>query len=230
MSLGRVSASAWQSRLLRDLVLPTQPVPEGENDALEAMQANLLREREALMPPTFQQPTAASGLAFEFPSGETGPGRPTHWRDATGAEVAGSTVEGNRAELTWAGMNAPRGTNYVLGDAAGREIVRVSLDQTGIPKITTRPEVRAWYWIGIEHAPADATVLIPGQAEPRLVWRLHTGTADASGWPRDNRWRAGRGQRIDLPLGPTGVGQGRYTLALVDPVTGWAIECNITLR
>jgi hypothetical protein len=69
-----------------------------------------------------------------------------------------------------------------------------------------------------------------GQADPRLSWRLLEGTTDASDWPRDNRWRAGRGHRIDLPLGPTGVGPGNYTLALVDRVTGWAIMCNLTLR
>jgi hypothetical protein len=230
VSLGRVSASAWQSRLVRDLILPTQPVPEGENDALETMQANLLRERKAQMPPTFHQPVTTSGLAFEFPSGETGPARPLRWRDAADAGIAGSTVQGNRAELAWTGANAPRGTDYVLGDAAGQEIVRVSLDQTGAPKITARPGVRTWYWVGIEHAPADAAALRSGQAEPRLAWRLLSGTADASVWPRDNHWRSGRGQRIDLPIGPTGVGPGSYALALVDPVTGWAIACNITLR
>jgi len=229
--LDRVSASAWQSRLVRDLVLPTQPVPEGEDDALETMQANLLQKRKAQMPTTFRQPvTTSSGLAFEFPSGETGPGRLLRWRDAAGVEVAGSTVQGNRAELAWAGANAPHGIDYVLSDAAGQEFVRVSLDQTGAPKITARPRVLSWYWVGIEHAPADATALLSEQAEPRLSWRLLAGTADASGWPQDNRWRAGRGQRIDLPIGPSGEGPGSYTLALVDRVTGWAITCTITLR
>jgi hypothetical protein len=230
VSLGRVSTSAWQSRLVRDLVLPTQPVPEGEDDALEAMQANSLKERKAQMPPTFQQPVTTSGLAFEFSSDETGASRPLRWRDAAGAGIAGSMVQGNRAELAWAGANAPRGTDIVLADAAGQEIVRVSLDQTGSPKITARPGVRTWYWVGIEHAPADASALRPGPAEPRLTWRFLAGTADVSTWPQDNHWRAGRGQRIDLPLGPTGVSPGRHALALVDPVTGWAIACDITLR
>lgn len=230
VSLGRVSASSWQSRLVRDLILPTQPVPEGENDALEAMQANLLQERQAQMPPTFHQPVTTSGLAFEFRPDEAGPARPLRWRDAAGSVIAGSTVQGNRAELAWAGANAPRGTDCVLSDAAGQEMVRVNLDQTGAPKITARPGVRTWYWVGIEHAPADTAALPPAPAEPRLSWRLLAGTADASDWPRDNRWRAGRGQRIDLPLGPTGVGPGRYALALVDPVTGWAMTCDITLR
>ncbi|MDI1249122.1 MAG: hypothetical protein PSV13_09690, partial [Lacunisphaera sp.] len=230
VSLGRVSASAWQTRLVRDLVLPTQPVPEGEDDALEAMQANFLKARKAQMPPTFRQPAMSSGLAFEFFSGETGPGRPLRWRDAAGAGIAGSMVQGNRAELSWAGANAPRGTDFVLADAAGQEIVRVSLDQTGAPTITARPDVRTWYWVGIEHAPADASALRPAQAEPRLTWRLLAGTADVSAWPQDNHWRAGRGQRIDLPLGPAAVGPGRHALALVDPVTGWAITCDLTLR
>lgn len=226
VTLGRVSASVWQSRLVRDLVLPTQPVPEGEDDALEAMQAQFLKERKAQMPPTLRQPVTTSGLAFEFSSGVS----PRRWRDAAGAGIAGSTVQGNRAELAWAGAHAPRGTDIMLDDAAGQEIVRVSLDQTGAPKITARTGVRTWYWVGIEHAPADAAALRPGPAEPRLTWRLLAGTADASGWPRDNRWRAGRGQRIDLPLGPTGVGPGRHVLALVDRITGWAIICDLTLR
>jgi hypothetical protein len=227
--LGRVNASAWESRMVRDVLLPTLPVPEGEDDALAAMHEKLRRERDAQMLQTFRQPVITGGFAFEFPLGEPGASQAPRWRDASGAEVAGASVRGTHAELAWAGAHPPRNIDYVLREADGRELARVSTDQAGTPSVKVRPAVRAWYWTGIEHAPTDVALGTSSPAAPRLEWRLLSGEAIPATWLRDDQWNRGRGQRIDLPLDAVARGA-RHALALVDPLTGWALACEIALR
>jgi hypothetical protein len=228
-ALGQFRASAWKSRLVQDLIVPTVPVPAGTDEALGTMRDRLLQERRARLPELFRQPVTTSGFALEIPVEPGGATGQPGWHDLAGATVADASVHGNRAELWWPGTTAPHDATFVLRSGDGREIARVRTDGAGVPALSAAPNVAAWYWVGIERAPSGAGA----EASPPAVsldWRLLSGAPIPANWPRDARWRGGRGYRIDLPLGPAARMRPTLALALVDPDSGWALVSDIAVR
>ena len=223
----RVDVTAWEPRMVQDLILPTYPVPAGEDDAMERARKKMLEERHARMPPAFRQPATTNGFALEFSPDDVGPGHQPHWRDAEGAEPVGTNVHDHRAEVSWPGSTPPGHLGFVLIQPSGRELARVSVDPDGAPMLTTTVAVRSWYWIGVEWGMADEAAASRAEPVPRLEWRLLSGAPLPESWRRDDHWLGGRGYRIDLPLTAGTTGKAACALALVDPASGWAIVCKI---
>jgi hypothetical protein len=230
VQLGEIHASAWKPRLVRDTILPTRPVTAAEEEAVENMRKKLLQEQSALMPATFKQPQATSGFALEIPASAVDAKNPPQWRDAAGLPPVGATVQGNRAELAWSAARPMRNSDLVLAYPDGREIAHVRFDETGTPALKAAPGTRAWYWAGIESSPVDKTAASSHQSESSFDWRLSSGASVPASWLQNDRWLAGQGRRIDIPLSDPEARRGNYGLALVDPSTGWAIECNVVVQ
>ena len=224
----RVSVSAWTPRLLQDAILPTHPVPAGEDDALASAREKLIRERQASMPPAFQHPETTSGFALEFDGDGAAPENEPRWRNALGAELVGTSVRGNRAEVSWPGSNPPNSLDVVLLRPDGRELARLVVDAQGRPSLTTLPAVRSWFWVGIECRSADEASAFHPEPRRQFDWRLLSGSPMPVSWRQDNHWRNGRGYRIDLFLATGTAPRTSFPLALVDPVTGWAIVGEVT--
>jgi hypothetical protein len=224
----RVSVSAWTPRLLQDAILPTHPVPAGEDDALASAREKLIRERQASMPPAFQHPETTSGFALEFDGDGAAPENEPRWRNALGAELVGTSVRGNRAEVSWPGSNPPNPLDVVLLRPDGRELARLVVDAQGRPSLSTLPAVRSWFWVGIECRSADEASAFHPEPRRQFDWQLLSGSPMPVSWRQDNHWRNGRGYRIDLFLATGTAPRTSFPLALVDPVTGWAIVGEVT--
>ena len=213
--IGRLRASSWSPQVFQDIILPTRPVPISQAEAVEAMKEGLRKERLALMPTSFRSPQVKRGFSFVFSAGAKD--APV-WHGLLGAAVV-ATVQGNRAELTLSsGQSAPQ--TYVLACSDGREIAQVIVSQDGTPALNAAPGTHSWYWLGVEHPKAEGT----------FAWRLTSGGSVPESWARDDHWQGERGQRIDIPLDPSGRGSSRYSIALVDPSTGCGITCAVDLE
>ncbi len=224
LKIARVHASAWQARVVQDSILPTRPLTAAEEDGVEAMREKLLQERTSRMPEAFRRPQARGGFVLEFSPDAADEKDPPRWRDETGNEPPGTTVQGERAELSWSGSVPSRDHGYVLTRLDGREIARLSIDQAGGLTLKVSPGTHAWYWLGVEVFSAA------GSAKTAFDWRLSSGGPLPASWPRDGQWRDSRGRRVDIPLDATTARVGHYGIALVDPSTGWALACEIALQ
>ena len=228
MPLLQVRASAWRSQLVRDTIVPTQPMRLGQDDSTESLRQRLWNERQSLLPAVFQHPLLHQGCAFEIPTTVAG-GAPPRWRDAAGVELAGGLVRGNRGEIAWSGGMPPRGACYVLSGPGGGALARVTVDQGGALVLQAADGVRGWYWVGFERAPTEDNGPTAAEWTARLEWQLLDRAALPSAWQQDQRWLGGRGSRLDLRLDPQAGAQKTFHLALVDRVTGWGIVGTIKL-
>jgi hypothetical protein len=224
---GRIRASAWKARLVRDATVPTLPVAAGQPETLTATRDGMMSRQRENMPRTFRAAATRSGFVLEFAPAAAGKTDRPRWRDASGAEPAGAIVQGNRAELDWTGPVPVRGREYHLVEAGGRELAQISAGPDGAPVLKTAKNVHGWYWVGVEQAPADDTG--PANGDSRFEWKLISGEAVPLAWRCDDHWRGGRGQRIVIPLESTGAAAS-YALALVDRISGWAMTCEIGVR
>jgi len=202
-------------------------VPAGDDDALEASRKKLIDEHQKGMPGAFRQPVTTGGFVLEFSRDDLGQGTAPFWRDALGAEPREARVRGNRAEIGWSDAIQIRRLDLVLLHPDGRELARVAVDSDGSIVLSTTAAVRSWYWVGVECGTEDEAGVTRARPHPRPDWQLLSGAPVPSSWTRDDHWLGGRGYRIDLPLTDGVAGKGSHTLALVDPVSGWAIACEI---
>ena len=211
--IGRMRASRWTAQVFQDVILPTRPVPISDAEAVDGMRESLKRERLSGMPPSLMHPREQRGFSFEFTADPTGA---PEWRELSGS-AATAIVQGNRAELTLSPVGSEART-FVLGFRDGRMVARVDIGPEGTPALSIAAGTRSWYWIGVEHP----------KAEGSFSWRLASGGSAPGSWARNDRWLGDRGQRIDIPLEPSGQGANRYAVALVDPSTGCGIASSLT--
>jgi hypothetical protein len=226
----KVRISGWAPRLVQDVILPTQLVRDGEDDALELLRERLFQERKDQIPQTLKHPVIRFGLVLEVPA--NGDGQQLRWREAEGRVPAGATIRGQRAEIFWPGGISPGDGESVLLSSDRREIARIKVDpQLGLI-LEASKEVACRYWVAVERASADEVGLPRTQAASRFDWRLLQGAPLPSACSRDDDWQGGRGQRLELPVGNLNVGNAASSLALVDQITGWAIvsEVSQTIR
>jgi hypothetical protein len=220
--------SSWRPRLVRDVILPTLPVREGEDDAMESLRERCLLESKNQVPESFKSPVLWSGCIFEMFTADAGAGQSLCWRDATVSQAGGTTANGQRAEISWPGGIPPANADYVLRGARDRVIASVTVRQ-GDVMIKAAGGVRCWYWVAAEPAAADCARQPPGGVVPRFAWEIRDGPVMSPDLiRRDERWLNGRAQRLELPL-DLGEGEGTISnvLAFVDRATGWAIGGGI---
>jgi len=211
-------------RLLRDAILPTVPTPVGRTEPIESLRRRLRDEQEGRIPPGFRPAATARGVALDLPTGVWPAGGPPHWVEADGTAPAGASVQGGRAELTWSGRNAVTAGEWRLVRPDGSELAHVALEPGGVVTVRAIPAVRASVWVGVEGVTGAA---LPG-ATTALEWRTWEGVAVPPAWRRSDRWSGGRGARLELPLvAGGGIPQ---PVALVDPLSGWAVTFEVRRR
>ncbi len=229
MRIETVHASVWKQRMVRDVIVPTRPVTEAEEEAMDTLREKLRREEATRLPKAFQQPRMSGGLVIKFAATSNQPS-PPRWREPSGAEPAGSKVSGQWAELSWSGGIPPPNTTYTLSDSAGRVIAVASVDGSGAVALKTTAKSSAWYWCGIERIPAQSTNTSATDASAPFDWKLLSGAAIPASWSRDDHWLDGRGQRIEIPLDATTNRVGNYPITLIDPASGWALVSDVGVR
>jgi hypothetical protein len=216
---GRINASGCQPRLMRDEILPTLPVPEGQAEELPALRQKRLIAQRTQMPVTIAAPKLWSGFVLDVSTLSRGSSGSLRWRVESGGESAQSEVKDCRAEIAWAPTGPERGAVYVLGWPEGRVVARVSVEADGRLAVRAAAGVGTWYWIGVECAAAEQA--------GRFSWQQRSGAALPVEWSRDDSWRDGRGRRLEIPLRGTSKSKDRQGLALVDSLTDWALACRI---
>ncbi len=221
----KIRAAPWKARLTQDLIIPTRPLTAREEEQLDALRQKLQQERVARMPRIFQHPQMKSGVIVELPGGDFSTPGSIEWRDENGRLVEGAFVRGNVAGLEWDGPSAPRGISCSLTSRQGKVLARAEVDPGGLVTFKSTPQVSLRYWVGIETAlPAEAVRRSP------LEWRQTSGEAIPATWLRDDGWRAGKGQRIEIPLDEAGRRIGHYGISLVDSDSGWALAGDIAIQ
>jgi hypothetical protein len=228
-SMGTIRVSPWKSRLVQDLILPTQPLTADEEETVEAFRKKALQEKIAQRPGSFQQPVARTGLTFEFGADEAGKNVSPHWENDRDAEAPGSTATRNRAGLEWDITGPLPNASYSLGYSDGRVLARVSVDASGVPTLKIAAGVRVWCWLGVERKAVDGSPA-GKEAETKFEWRLLPEGTIPPSWKTDDDWAGGKGQRVDIPLDSTPARAGGYEVALVDPASGWAIARNVSVQ
>ncbi|MEI6107412.1 MAG: hypothetical protein WCR49_10410 [Opitutae bacterium] len=225
--LGSVWLSAWEPRLMQDVILPTSPMLAEKDDRTADLREKTMQEQRSRMPATFGQPEIRSGFVLEFPAAGTRPDQAPRWSDARGAVPAGATAQAHRAEIAWFGTTPPTRINYALRWPDGRQIAQLSTDENGRPVLATAPEIRSWRWIGI--AGLEGNQHGSAQRQQSLEWRRQPGGSIPLSWRQDHHWLDGSGHRVELPLSSAPAGGNIFILALVDTATGWAIAGEVNV-
>jgi hypothetical protein len=204
----RVQAAEWRVRLLGEMILPTQPMRVGAENTFETVRAQLLAERRAQLPVAFASVRGRRGFAVESEAGLL------RWRVATDAGTVSTRADGNRAEIFWTEDDVPASGTYEAVDEQGREVARLEVGADRVPVLALAAEIRGWCWFSLEGEVTSFTGrrLAEESMPPGWLW-----TADA------------RGARLEIPLTTPAGTTAVETVALLDPATGWAVVCPITL-
>jgi len=222
-----VRVSSWRPQLVHDVILPTEPVLAGQDDAIGSLRERYFIERKNQMPETFKKPVLWSGYVLEVTASAAGTGERLYWRTAAGSVPNGASVNGARAEITWSGGTPPEQAEYTLCRAGDRPVATISVRQ-GEVALKAAARVRCWYWMAVEPSPADSAGLPPERAAARFSWQLRRGPAMSEPVSRDEHWSGGGAQRADLPLDlRDDAGERSDSLVFVDRITGWAIGSEI---
>jgi hypothetical protein len=220
-----IRISAWHPQLIQDVILPTQPVRAGEDDAIERLREQYFKERQRQIPASFKSPVLWNGCALEVPPADMAVGN-LRWSESTNTEVRGTTIVGARAEIAWSGGTPPVDARYVLSRRDGRKIAEIMVDKGGVA-VRAASEVRCWYWAAFEPAAVDLADFTAGQPA-RFGWQLSQGARLPDASRIDDQWRGGRTQRLDLPVDLSeNAGRNKFDVVLVDRISGWAIGSQI---
>lgn len=223
----RVRVSSWRPQLVQDVILPTQPVRAGEDDLIGRLREQYLSERQGQIPASFRKPVLSNGCAVEVSPSDLAAAGSLRWRDVSDSGAGSASVSGARAEIAWSGGTPPGTGRYVLCRGDGREIANIAVDQ-GIVVIKAANGIRCWYWVAVEPAAADSADPAQGPAVSRFDWQPLPGAVLPELSRRNDHWRNGRTQRLDLPVDFRNVaGTCACPVVLVDRITGWAIGCSI---
>jgi len=215
-----VRIGPWELQALGESIVPTAPVPLGEDDALEILRERLVREKQSLIPAAFSRPALEAGFVFELPASLRAAGRP-RWSGPGATAPARSDVRDGQAEIAW----PHTATDCVLRGSDGRILARVTADSSGAVSLAAADGVSVWCWVGIERLPPDDASLTPSQWFARLDWKVVAGPPFSQTLRRDDLWHGGRGHRLEFPLDL--VKPGARTLVLLDRVSGWGLAGRI---
>lgn len=211
----RVSAARWQTRLVGDIILPTQLRPAAESESLVALRERALAEHRARMPGALRDPKMRAGLLIDpLPNAE-----PVTLRDHHGWPMAGLRIREGRAQVEFApGVLASDGPCFVVG-RANEVLAEFRRDADGW-SFRFAPGLRAWQWFALEEQ-GDSS---------RLNWRT------ASGLPLPPAWQGGPDHsralapepRVFVPLDERAL-DAAQAVALIDDATGWAVAGEIRI-
>ena len=220
MAAYEISGFRWDMRLVRDAIVPTQPVAVGNFDTADTLRRKLLLERKAHMPETFKNHATHLGFVFVLPSLPAGGA--FYWREVEG--VVKRTVDGNQAEITWPGDATPRGSIEVLLFPDGREAVCLTVKENGRISLKLADDVRGSMKLGVVCVISDeAEVALDKRHLSRFGWQVN-GVRRTT----DELKSADLEHCISFALEKSR--GARLEVALADRITGWALVTHIQLR
>lgn len=224
----RVLVSPVKLRMVKETILPTQPMLLENEGAIEALRNKLRAEQLAKIPAILKQAPLLMGFTFVVAESRGPGGTPAaHWESADASALGQTEVHGNRAEVWWNSNHPPALSEFVLRCADGREIARVRLDREGLVLVASTSDARASLWFGVERPAFPSGISAVEPASRSLVWRARSGTTLPVAWTADEAWTDDRRSlRVDLPLAAAAA-QTNHALALVEPDSGWALAFEV---
>ncbi len=217
--------SNWISRLVRDEILPTPIVRQGEKVEVEALRAQVRQRLRELMPASIRNPKIHFGLRWELPADRAGNFR-ARWHTADAPAHGAATASTCGVAIDLADSPPSPNPTYTLEDGTGRVIARVSANPSAAGwSLEADPAVRCWFWIAAEGPPDEPGLTAGTKKTTRFTWRRPPDLPLSAEWKSDDSRR-----RIESLLRP-GSGLGAPSeLALVDDETGWATVGRVTVR
>jgi hypothetical protein len=212
----KVQMSGWETRLVRDVIVPTLPVRTSEIDTSESMRKKLVADQKARLPDLLQRPLAMRGFTFELPL--TPAKEIPYWDTQSGSGFAQKVVSKTGATVSWVGAKPPLGTVHVLRFSDGSEVVRITVNTDGGVSLKTADGIRGSFWLSVAQPENEKVGLAP-----RFGWRVN-GVARKSEEPKSGE----HDYRISFPLESRETKQ--MEVALADRVTGWALVAMIQLQ
>lgn len=219
----RLRLTPWTTRLLRDTILPTQPLRARDHESIDALRTRVFREHQRQIPPSFLPPDIHRGFAFDLPAFPSPSARP-QWLDDTGAASPDAVVNGTHAELSWrapVGTSPPTTTFHLI--AGRRELARVTIDANGDATAHTSADVIVWPWLAFHIADNTA----PSTSDARFDWQVLRGPLAPVTWRHTTNNQNPRSLRLDLIPPPAESGLRQRTLAVFDHTTGWALVSEL---
>lgn len=217
VALRRINAGAWKPTLVRDEILSTFPVADGQKDSLGTLREETLANRVMGMPASFRSPVTWSGFSLDLTDVPGRPGPGLRWRDKDGGEPAGSLVQGSKVELAWDSTHPLRDGEYRLAGDDGTLFARVRVD-AGAPSLSVVSGTHASYWVAVGCTVPDR---FRWQGELRAV-------IPTDGYQGYGPWRGQQAARLDFPLLPGHSEHSGQSVSLVDDASGWALACLIS--
>jgi hypothetical protein len=197
--------------------VPTLPVPDGENDSLETLRQTLLVQQRSRRPEMLTRPVLQCGFAVKFAKGVKP--QTLKWRMSPGLKL-GAQEEQESAEISWTPSDGPRAGEVVLAWEDGTDAAKISFDSTGRAVVSTRPEMRVYFWVTADYASDD------GAAEKsKYTWRVVRGPLSGAAWSSDPNGRQGTVCRLDVVL--NGTSPEGTAIALCDRESGWQLETEL---
>jgi hypothetical protein len=203
-----VNESRWQVRLLGESILPTQPMRVGTTETIESLRTKAWKEREATLPAAFANIRGRRGYGVERA------GADLRWRMPSAGKSGVTRTSAGRAEISWTEEDSvPSGIHEVV-DERDRLVARVEIDGAGSMLVSLAEGVQGSLWFQIDGDVAS------------FIGRRFSETTMPAGW----RWSAyGNGVRLEVPLPARAGTNAGEMVALLDPVSGWAIVKRIRL-
>jgi hypothetical protein len=204
---------------VRDVVLATWPAGGTGEEALRTARAEALAKTKAALPPALENPRLRQGWELRTAASVDA----ANWRDvATGITWPARVPEANGVSGGWVELTVTGGLDARLEAADGRELARVTADDTGgVVHVTHGAEIlEALPWFSIARMKNDAR---------EAAW---TGRSLSAGWS-DKTWRTSvDGEAVKVTCGlpaPTSAATGSAggRLALVDEPSGWALAVEL---
>lgn len=213
----RIQIKGWETRLVRDVVLPTMPVKLGEADGVADLRSAMLADLRKQLPTTLRQFAPRYGVRVEIPAqahraagNEARAGAAGEWTLPAGAEAL------------------PR--SHTLRDAAGRPLAEVTVEADGNFRIVTPAGIACRFWVRVDLRADDKPLAVGESDGSRLVWRA----APNQPLSADCRQRLTAAEapsiQLDLPLSSSSPHVLPPALALVDRTTGWAAVADIVVQ
>ena len=197
--------------MLRDEILPTEPMPVGAETTVEAVRAAILAERRMSLPATFLPVNSRRGITVEIAGG--GAELALAWKTPVAPPPAAFTAQGHRAELAWPDGHPPSPGTHELVNDSGHGVARLTIEPNGETTVELAAGARAWYWVAIQRAEVDDA--------DRFAWR------SGSGARRPAEWHDGREARFEVALIAAAGAPRLDPVALCDAPTGWAIASDV---
>ncbi len=225
----RIRLHSWDTRLVRDVVLPTTLVKLGEADGVAGLRSAMLAELRLKLPATLRDFARRYGVRIELPARSQGFGVPERWTPAPDSPHAGEVSPG-AAEISFPAGGGTAPSVHSLRDHSGRTIAEVRRAQDGEVRIIAPAAAVCWFWVRVECRVEDETLSGRADDPPRFAWRAAPNRPLPADCRQKPRAAGDPAIRIDLPLSQTSPSAVPPALALVDRVTGWAAVGELSIQ